>query len=193
MNCQHYREDVEREFRRLKSLAEKALAQVTDEELFRLQGPEENSIAIVVKHMAGNLRSRWTDFLTTDGEKPDRNRDGEFVIERGETRSSLMERWENGWRALFTAIGPLTDRDLEAKVRIRGEEHSVVQAIQRQISHYAYHVGQIVLLARHFAGPRWHTLSVPRGGSTTYNVRPESYLGGAGGPRGSGGTGDGGR
>jgi hypothetical protein len=177
MDGKHFRGNVLVEFRRLKELAEKAIAQVTDEELFRLDRPDENSIAIVVKHVAGNLRSRWTDFLTSDGEKPDRNRDAEFVIAQGDARAALMERWEAGWETLFAAIRPLTDADLAAKVRIRGEEHTVVQAIHRQLTHYAYHVGQIVLLARHWAGPRWQTLSVPRGGSSAFNAAPDRYTG----------------
>lgn len=177
MDGEHFRENVVDEFRRLKELAERAIAQVSDEELFRLDRPDENSIAIIVKHIAGNLRSRWTRFLTTDGEKPDRDRDAEFVIVGGETRADLMDGWETGWGILFAAIRPLTDADLGAMVRIRGEAHTVVQAIHRQLAHYAYHAGQVVLLARHYAGGRWATLSVPRGGSTAFNRAPARYLG----------------
>jgi hypothetical protein len=177
MDGEHFRENVVDEFRRLKELAERAIAQVSDEELFRLDRPDENSIAIIVKHIAGNLRSRWTRFLTTDGEKPDRDRDAEFVIVGGETRADLMDGWETGWGILFAAIRPLTDADLGAMVRIRGEAHTVVQAIHRQLAHYAYHVGQIVLLARHWAGPRWRALSIPRGGSSAFNAAPDRYVG----------------
>jgi hypothetical protein len=151
-----------------KSLAERAMAQVTDEQLFVTLDPEANSIAIIVKHMAGNMRSRWTDFLTTDGEKPDRNRDVEF-IEPPATRAELLAVWEEGWNRLFAAIEPLTDADLARTVTVRGEAHSVLQAINRQLGHVAYHVGQIVLLAKHFAGDRWQSLSVPRNQSAEFN------------------------
>jgi len=155
-------------FRFSKSLAERAMAQVTDEQLFVTLDPEANSIAIIVKHMAGNMRSRWTDFLTTDGEKPDRNRDREF-IDPPATRAELLAVWEDGWNCLFAAIEPLTDADLARTVTIRGESHSVLQAINRQLGHLSYHVGQIVLLAKHFAGDHWQSLSVPRNRSAEFN------------------------
>ncbi len=134
-----------------KKLAERAMEQTPDEHLFTVIGDESNSIAIIVKHMAGNMRSRWTDFLTTDGEKPNRNRDGEFE-EPAATRAELMSQWEEGWKVFLDALDGLTDDDLDRTVTIRGEAHSVTQAINRQLAHYPYHVGQIVLLARHFTG-----------------------------------------
>src|SRR5215467_11541903 len=148
-------------FRQFKKLAEAALAQVSDEQLQTVIDAESNCLAIIVKHMAGNMRSRWTDFLTTDGEKPDRNRDSEFE-EPPATRAELTRIWEDGWDRVFTALGPLSDVDLSRVITIRGQRHSVIQAINRQMTHYAYHVGQIVLLAKHFQGDRWQTLSVPK-------------------------------
>jgi hypothetical protein len=159
---QDYLEETIMELRRLKDLAEKAVAQISDGDFFATLDPESNSIAVIVKHMAGNMRSRWTDFLTSDGEKPDRNRDGEFVIEVRDSKEGLLKRWEMGWSCLFEAITPLKPEDLDRTVQIRGKPLSVLQAITRQISHYAYHVGQIVFLAKHFAGERWQSLSVPR-------------------------------
>jgi hypothetical protein len=155
-------------FRYYKRLAERAMEQVNDADLFTELGPETNSIAIVIKHMAGNMRSRWTDFLTTDGEKPDRNRDSEFEAPP-QTRAQVLEMWEQGWQCLFNAIEPLTDADLNRTVFIRGEAHSVMQTINRQVAHYQYHIGQIVLLARHFAGDSWQSLSIPRKGSAEFN------------------------
>lgn len=163
-----YIEDAVAVFRYYKKLAERAMEQVTDEQLFETLDEEANSIAIVVKHMAGNMRSRWTDFLTTDGEKPNRNRDREF-IEPPATRAALLAEWESGWGCLFQAIEPLTDADLSRKVTIRGEAHSAMQAINRQLAHYPHHVGQIVLLAKHFACDHWQSLSVPRNKSAEFN------------------------
>jgi hypothetical protein len=157
-------------FRHYKKLAEGAMAQATDEQLFAALDPEANSIAIVVKHMAGNMRSRWTDFLTSDGEKPDRNRDTEFE-DAPATREALLAVWEEGWGCVFRALEPLSDTDLERSVAIRGEAHSVMQAINRQIAHYACHIGQIVLLAKHFQHAQWRSLSVPRGKSADFNRR----------------------
>ena len=148
-------------FAKQKRLAERALAQIADDRFFEVLGPAENSVAIILKHMAGNMRSRWRDFLTTDGEKPDRNRDAEFEHE-GESRADVLGRWEQGWATLFAAIDGLGPDDLLREVRIRGEVHTVLQAINRQLDHYAYHVGQIVQLARHFAGEGWETLSIAR-------------------------------
>jgi hypothetical protein len=144
-----------------KKLGERAMEQGTDEQLFAALDEEMNSIGIVVKHMAGNMRSRWMDFLTTDGEKPDRNRDSEFVNPPA-TREALLLQWENGWMYVFEALEPLSDADLGRTVTIRGEAHSVMQAINRQLAHYAHHVGQIVMLAKHFAHDRWQSLSIPR-------------------------------
>lgn len=175
MNLTAYREDVTHEFRRTKSLSDRALAQIDDEVFFATPGAETNPIAVIVKHVAGNLRSRWTDLLTTDGEKPDRDRDSEFVLGPEDTRAALMTRWERGWDILFGTLAALRDDDLGATITIRGEPHTVFQAIHRQVSHYAYHVGQIVLLARHYAGERWTTLSVPRGGSAAFNRGPTPY------------------
>jgi len=165
-----YVEDAVAVFRYYKRLAERAMGRVTDKQLFQVLDMEANSIAVVVKHMAGNMRSRWTDFLTTDGEKPNRNRDSEFV-DPPATRAALLAEWENGWNCLFRAIEPLTDADLARKITIRGEGHSVMQAINRQLAHYPHHVGQIVLLAKHFACDRWESLSVPRNKSTEFNRR----------------------
>jgi hypothetical protein len=157
-------------FRYYKRLAERAMEQVSDADLFAELGPETNSIAIVIKHMSGNMRSRWTDFLTSDGEKPSRDRDSEFEAPP-QTRAQVLEMWEQGWACLFTAIEPLTDEDLTRTVFIRDEAHSVMQTINRQVAHYQYHIGQIVLLARHFAGDRWQSLSIPRKGSAEFNQR----------------------
>jgi hypothetical protein len=158
----NYVEEATREFRRLKGAADKAVAQIRPEDLFATLDAEANSIAIIMKHLAGNMRSRWTDFLTTDGEKPDRNRDTEFETAPADTRETLLARWEEGWRMLFEALGHLTPADLERTVHIRGEALNAMQAINRALCHCASHVGQIILLAKHFAGPAWQTLSVPR-------------------------------
>ncbi len=165
-----YLEDVAEQFRKYKTLADRALAQVRDEDLFVTLDPESNSLAMLIQHMAGNLISRWTDFLTTDGEKPDRDRDSEFVVRGGTTRASLLARWEEGWRCLFQAFAALTEEDLSLTVLIRAEPHSVIKAIDRQLTHHAYHTGQIVLLAKHFASDHWQTLSVPRGKTTAFNA-----------------------
>ena len=157
-------------FRQYKKLAEAALAQVSDEQLQTTLDPESNSLAIIVKHMAGNMRSRWTDFLTTDGEKPDRNRDSEFE-QPPVNRAELMRIWEDGWSRLFAAIEPLADADLGRTVTIRGEAHYVMQAIHRQVAHYAYHCGQIVFLAKHLQSENWKCLSVPRKKSGEFNQR----------------------
>jgi hypothetical protein len=166
----HFLEDAILQLRKYKGLADGALEQVADADLFRSVDAESNSIAIVMKHIAGNMRSRWTDFLTTDGEKPSRDRDSEFEAEAGDTRASIGARWEEGWRLLFAAVETLSPTDLARTVAIRGEPHTVLQAIQRQLTHYAYHVGQIVFLARHFAGPSWRSLSIPKGQSKDFDV-----------------------
>jgi hypothetical protein len=167
---QHYLDDALRQLRKLKTQADQALAQTTDEHLFATLDSESNSIAVIMKHLAGNMRSRWTDFLTTDGEKPDRERDREFETGPADTREQIVSEWNRAWSLLFDAIASLTPVDLGQTVRIRGESHSVVEAINRQTSHYAAHVGQIVLLAKHYAGPRWQTLSIPRGKSKEFDV-----------------------
>jgi hypothetical protein len=167
----NYIEDSISLFRYYKKLGEGALAQVSDEQLFQQLDAESNSIALIIKHMSGNMRSRWTDFLTTDGEKPTRNRDSEFESDGLSTRADAMQLWEDGWRALFSALEPITDDILSHTVTIRSEPHSVMQAINRQMAHYPYHVGQIVFLAKHFRSTEWKTLSVPKGKSAEFNVR----------------------
>jgi len=165
-----YLEDSLSLFRMYKRLGEGAMAQLSDEQLFSAIDQESNSVAIIVKHMAGNMRSRWTDFLTTDGEKPDRNRDTEFE-NAPPTREQLMNLWEDGWSRVFSALTPLTDADLGRTITIRGEPHSVMQAVNRQVAHYAMHTGQIVFLAKHFKNTDWKTLSVPKKGSADFNRR----------------------
>jgi hypothetical protein len=157
-------------FRYYKRLGERAIAQAPDEALCAPLDSESNSIAIIVKHMAGNMRSRWTDFLTSDGEKPDRNRDSEFEAPP-KSRSELVAMWETGWKILFDALTPLTDVDLSRAVLIRTEPHSVMQAMNRQLAHYSYHVGQIVFLAKHFAADHWTALTVPRGKPREFTAR----------------------
>ncbi len=165
-----YVEDSLALFRQYKRLADRAMEQVSDEQLFAAIDPEANSIAIIAKHMSGNMRSRWTDFLTSDGEKPDRDRDSEFV-DPPATRKAVLDAWEVGWARLFQTLASLSDTDLGRTVTIRGEAHSVMQAINRQVAHYGLHVGQIVLLAKHFAGDRWQSLSVPKNRSVDFNQR----------------------
>jgi len=162
-----YLEDALGIFHTYKKMGEAAMAQVADEQLFATLDPESNSIAIIVKHIAGNMRSRWTDFLTTDGEKPDRNRDTEFE-DAPATREAVMAIWDAGWRCVFAALEPLTEADLARTVTIRREPHSVTQAINRQIAHYACHIGQIVLLAKHYQSSQWRSLSIPRGKSAEF-------------------------
>jgi hypothetical protein len=168
MFIENYKADALESFRNYKKMAERAVDQVSDAEFFHPVDAEANSIALIVKHIAGNLRSRWTDFLTTDGEKPDRNRDTEFEI-ISDTRESLMQSWEAGWQTLFEALEPLSEADFSKSVTIRGEPHTVVEAINRQLTHYSYHIGQIVLLAKHFRSTEWKTLSVPRNRSAEFN------------------------
>ena len=165
-----YVEDAKAIFRQYKKLAEGAMAQATDEQLTATLDPEMNSIATIVKHLAGNMRSRWTDFLTSDGEKPTRKRDSEFE-EPPKTRAELMALWEEGWRCLLRALDGLTDADLGRTVTIRGEAHSVMQAINRQVAHYASHCGQIIFVAKHLQSAKWQTLSVPRKKSEDFNRR----------------------
>lgn len=166
--AENYLRDAAESFRGYKKMAEKAMTQISDEEFFAAIDAEANSIAVIVKHIAGNQHSRWRDFLTSDGEKPDRNRDTEFEM-LGDTRESLMRFWNAGWQTLFEAVEPLTAEDFGKSVMIRGEPHTVVEAINRQLTHYAYHIGQIVLLAKHFRSTDWKTLSIPRKSSAEFN------------------------
>lgn len=159
---QIYLQDSISRFKELKRLAEKAISQISEEDFSRIVDEESNSIATIVKHIAGNLRSRWTDFLTTDGEKPDRNRDAEFEASDEDTRDALMRKWTACWNILFETLNSLQDSDLTQVVTIRSQEHKVVEAINRQLTHYGYHVGQIVFLAKFFASSNWQTLSIPR-------------------------------
>ncbi len=165
----HYLDNVRAEFERYKTLADKAIAQVNDEELFVTLDRESNSLAIVMKHIAGNLRSRWTDFLTSDGEKPDRNRDAEFESGELATRPAVLQHWEAGWGALRTALAALRPSDITKTVTIRGEPHTVTQAANRSLAHTAYHVGQIVFIAKHLRSGEWKTLSIPRKGSKEFS------------------------
>jgi hypothetical protein len=164
----HYLNGAVRQFRQLKELAEGAIAQISDEDLFIALDEEANSIAVLMKHMAGSMRTRWTDFPSLSDEEPGRNRDSEFAIDEGDTKRALIERWEAGWKCLFDAIEPLTAEDMAKTVRIRGRSLSVIEAINRQLTHYAYHVGQIVFLAKHFRSGAWQSLSIPRGKSEEF-------------------------
>ncbi len=166
----HYLSDAIATFKDYKALAEKAFAQVSDEEFFLALDEEANSIAVIIKHISGNQLSRWTDFLTTDGEKPTRQRDLEFVITRETGQAELLAEWERGWSCLFGALEPLRAEDFGKKILIRGEEHTVVEAINRQLTHYAYHIGQIVFLAKHFRSAEWKSLSIPRNKSAEFNA-----------------------
>lgn len=160
--------DIVRTFRNYKTLGDKALAQVPDAHLHTALDPIDNSVAVVVKHVAGNLRSRFTDFLTSDGEKPDRNRDGEFDVPGQVSRAELLAGWESAWAITLASIEALTPEDLDRTIHIRGEAFLVVEALNRSATHTAYHVGQIVYLARHFAGQGWKTLSIPKGKSAEF-------------------------
>jgi len=165
-----YLREVTARLQTLKNLADRALAQVRDEDLAVALDPESNSLAVLICHLGGNFRSRWTDFLTTDGEKPDRDRDSEF--EPGTlSREELLARWEDGWGRLFATLASLTEEDLTRTVAIRAEPHSVIQAIERTLAHAAYHIGQIVFLAKHLVGGNWQTLSVPKGGTRAFNEK----------------------
>ena len=167
---ENYHKDAVKALRAYKKLAEKAIAQLHDDEFFVTLDEEANSVAIVMKHMAGNMLSRWTDFLTSDGEKPNRNRDMEFVIEPQTTKDDVIAYWERGWECVFEALEPLQPHDFDRFVVIRGEPHTVVQAINRQLMHYAYHIGQIVFLAKHFRSAEWNSLSIPRNRSAEFNA-----------------------
>jgi hypothetical protein len=169
-----YLDEAFRSFRGYKRMADGALAQLNDQDFFYLPDSESNSAAIVVKHIAGNLRSRWTDFLTTDGEKPDRNRDQEFILTTDDTREELMRRWEQSWETVFATIKNLKPEDVTRTVTIRGDAHTVLQALNRSVTHVAYHVGQIAYVAKHRRGADWMTLSIPKGKSAEFNaLKPE--------------------
>jgi hypothetical protein len=168
MFIESYKAEALDSFRQCKKMAERAIEQVSDDEFFKAIDTEDNSIAVIIKHIAGNLHSRWRDFLTTDGEKPDRNRDAEFALE-ADTRESLMHFWETGWLTLFDNVEPLTVEDFAKSITIRGQAHSIVQALNRQLTHYSYHVGQIVFLAKHFKSAEWKTLSIPKNRSADFN------------------------
>lgn len=167
---------VLREFKRLKQLGDRAIQQLPAEQFFTTLGDGDNSVALLIKHVSGNMLSRWSDFLNSDGEKPDRNRDSEFVVMPHDSREQLMTRWEEGWATLFNALSPLGPADLDRSVTIRGERLTVLQAINRQLTHYAYHVGQLVFLAKHFVGEEWVSLSIPKGKSEDFNREPRKYL-----------------
>jgi Protein of unknown function (DUF1572) len=168
--AQHYLEDSIASLRAYKKLADKALDQLNDEEFFITLDEEGNSVAVIMKHMAGNMFSRWTDFLTSDGEKPNRNRDMEFVIVPDTSNDAVLDYWQRGWQCVFDALEPLTADDLGKTVMIRGEAHTVIQAINRQLMHYANHIGQIVFLAKHFRSAEWKSLSIPRNRSVEFNA-----------------------
>ena len=171
----HYIDEARRQMRGYKRMGEGAMAQLKDEELFITLDPESNSIAVLVKHMAGNMRSRFTDFLTSDGEKPDRFRDREFEVSGATTQADVMRWWEEGWACVLTAIDALKPEDVMRTVTIRGEPHTVFQAINRQIAHYAGHIGQIVFLAKHLRASEWKTLTIPRGKSEEFKkVAPKT-------------------
>jgi len=165
----HYLEDSIASLRSYKQLADKALVQLDEDEFFITLDEEANSIAVIMKHMAGNMFSRWTDFLTTDGEKPDRNRDMEFVIAPKTSKEDVLAYWDKGWQRVFDSLEPLRPEDLARKVLIRGKEHTVIQAINRQLMHYANHIGQIIFLAKHFRSSEWASLSIPRNKSVDHN------------------------
>jgi Protein of unknown function (DUF1572) len=164
----HYLEEARRQLRGHKRMGEGAMAQLRDEDFFVALDEESNSVAVLVKHLAGNMRSRFTDFLTTDGEKPDRFRDREFELGTATTRAEVMKWWEEGWRCVLGAVEALKPEDVSRTVTIRGEPHTVLQAINRQIAHYAQHLGQIVFLAKHLRASEWKTLSIPRGKSEEF-------------------------
>lgn len=164
----HYISDVIEQFGKLKSLAEGAIAQVSDDELFRAIDVESNSIAVIMRHIGGNLRSRYTDFLTSDGEKPDRRRDGEFEVPQGTSRETAVAQWDLGFARMHAALAALTPADLTRDIYISGKKHTVIQALNRSLAHTAMHVGQIVFLAKHLRGDQWRTLSIPRGQSDSF-------------------------
>ena len=167
----HYLADAISSLRAYKKQADKAIAQLKDDEIFKTLDEEGNSVAVIMKHMAGNMFSRWTDFLTTDGEKPNRNRDMEFVIESQATQQDVLDYWERGWQCVFDALESLKAEDLMRTVTIRGQDHTVLQAINRQLMHYPNHIGQIIFLAKHFRSTEWNSLSIPRNKAIHQNTR----------------------
>jgi hypothetical protein len=171
-----YLDEARRALRGHKRLAEGAISQLSDPELFHQLDPESNSVAVIMKHITGNMRSRLTDFLTTDGEKPDRHRDQEFEITAATTRAQLMEMWEAGWQIAFDTFASLQPADLERRVTIRGEPYTALQALHRAVAHYAYHIGQIVFLAKHFRGAEWKTLSIARGESEQFKAAKKAEV-----------------
>jgi uncharacterized damage-inducible protein DinB len=173
--AQHYLETILATFKKQKTLAEKAFAQLHPDQFHTTLDAESNSLAVIIKHVSGNMRSRWKDFLTSDGEKADRDRDSEFTTGR-ETKEELLELWEAGWHEVFNALESLTANDLLTTITIRSQPHTVLQAIERQIDHYAYHVGQIVFLAKHLRSDEWQTLSVARGKSAVFNKEMKAKI-----------------
>jgi hypothetical protein len=169
--AKHFLEEAVKTFRSQKALADRAFEQLKDEEFQATLDEESNSIGVIIKHLAGNMLSRWTDFLTTDGEKPSRNRDMEFVLTPETTREELLARWEEGWTCTFRALESLQPEDVGRSVFIRGEEHTVMKAVMRQMAHYAQHVGQIIFLAKHFRSAEWKSLSIPRNRSAEFNAQ----------------------
>ena len=170
----HYLDEARRQMRGHKHMGEGAMVQLPDEDFFATLDPESNSVAILVKHLAGNMRSRFTDFLTSDGEKPNRFRDTEFELTPATTRADVMKWWEEGWAVVLGAIEALRPEDVMSTVTIRAEPHTVLQAINRQIAHYSYHIGQIVFLAKHLNATGWKSLSVPRNKSAEFNKKVEA-------------------
>jgi uncharacterized damage-inducible protein DinB len=170
--ARHYIEEARRQMRGNKRLAEGAIAQLDEDQLFATLDAESNSVAIIIKHLAGNMHSRFTDFLTSEGEKPDRFRDREFELNSATTRAEVLRWWEEGWAQVLTVLDALKPEDVMRTVTIRGEPHTVLQALNRQVAHYAYHIGQIVFLAKHLRSNQWKTLSIPRGRSEEFKVAP---------------------
>jgi hypothetical protein len=175
--AEQYLDEIRRQMRGYKRMADNAISQLQGDEIFRSLDPEMNSVAVLVKHIAGNMRSRFTDFLTSDGEKPDRHRDQEFELTRGTSPDEVLRWWEQGWQIVFDTLASLKPEDLERTVAIRGEPHTVLQALNRALAHYAGHIGQIVFLAKHLRGPQWKTLSIPRGKSEEFNAKLKAGAG----------------
>jgi hypothetical protein len=173
--AQHFLNDALLQFQKIKALGDKTFVQLSDEDFLKTPDAETNSIAIIIKHLHGNMLSRWTDFLTTDGEKPDRNRDAEFENSPDFSKENLLKLWDDGWGVVLTTVGELQEDDVLKTVTIRGEEFTVLQAINRQLSHYSYHVGQIVFMAKLLKSADWKTLSIARGKSAEFNAAPEIY------------------
>jgi hypothetical protein len=172
-----YLEEMKRQFRGHKRMGEAAVAQLEDKDIFATLDPESNSVAALIKHIAGNARSRFTDFLTSDGEKPDRFRDQEFEISEETTRQEVLDWWEQGWTRVFSTLDSLNPEDVQRTITIRQEPHSVMQALNRALAHYAQHIGQIVFLSKHLRSSQWRTLSIPRGESENYKAaRPKPQI-----------------